>query len=123
MKIICSICCLFMIGCAGYKPIVDTKGVNNDQYEIDLKECQQYAEQVSPGTSAAAGAGIGAGLGALVGLAVGIAFNVDDKAGLMAFGAGIGGLRGAAEGGAAGMVKQKDVICNCLRARGYDVLE
>ena len=42
------------------KPIVDTKGVNMAQYELDLQECSTFAEDISTGKSIAKGAVTGA---------------------------------------------------------------
>jgi hypothetical protein len=120
---IAMICVFTMIasGCASYRPIVDMQGVDRARYEQDLKECQRYAEQISPAKSTAAGAGIGAGLGALVGVLVGATLNVN--VGQMAgFGAAIGGLNGAAVGGAESAKAQVQIIQNCMRGRGYSVL-
>ncbi len=111
----------FVSGCASYRPIVDTKGVNMQQYEQDLAECQAYAEQISPGSQALVGAGIGAGIGAAIGLALGVALNVDTSD-LVGAGAAIGGVQGAAAGGAEGAKSQTDVIRNCMSGRGYKVL-
>ncbi len=41
---------------ANYRPIIDTRGVDFNRFEADLRECQQYANQT-------AGAGEGADLG------------------------------------------------------------
>ena len=121
-KIAVSMCVTAMLtGCAGYRPIVDMQGVDRMRYEQDLKECQRYAEQISPAKSTAAGAGIGAGLGALVGVVVGATLNVD--VGKMAgFGAAIGGLNGAAVGGTEAAKVQVQIIQNCMKGRGYSVL-
>ncbi|MGD9974050.1 MAG: hypothetical protein AB7S77_13400 [Desulfatirhabdiaceae bacterium] len=121
MKKMAVVLMLLIAGCANYRPIVDMKNVNRYQYEQDLKECQEYAKQISPGTNAAVGAGAGAGIGALLGLVVGIAFNVDpgDMAGA---GAAIGGLQGAGVGAAEGAKSQMEIIKNCMSGRGYRVL-
>lgn len=114
--------CIFLItGCAAYRPVVDLKGVDWNRYETDLRECQYYAEQVSPAAQAAAGAGLGAALGAVLGVAVGVALNVDvgELAGL---GAAAGGVQGAATGGAHGAGSQVEIIKNCMAGRGYKVL-
>lgn len=121
MTIICMFLVIAATGCAGYRPIVDMKGIDRMRYEQDLKECQRYAEQISPAKSTAAGAGIGAGLGALVGVVVGATLNVD--IGKMAgFGAAIGGLNGAAVGGAESAKAQVQTIQSCMIGRGYSVL-
>jgi hypothetical protein len=119
LSIVFSMC--FFYGCAAYRPIVDMRGVVKWQYDLDLHECQKYAEQVSTGATVAAGAGAGAGLGALAGLIVGIAFNVDPGE-LAGFGAAIGGLHGAVAGGSAAAQSQMEIIKNCMRGRGYSVL-
>ena len=111
----------FLYGCAGHRPIVDLRGEDRELYEWNLKDCQRYAEQVSPGATVVAGAGIGAGIGALAGLIVG-AFFGSNQGELMAFGAAIGGMHGALSGGAVATQSQMEIIRNCLRGRGYNVL-
>ena len=54
-------------GCAGEKPIVDTRGVSPVQYEQDVSECTEYADQVEMGSKAAVGAVTGAAVGAALG--------------------------------------------------------
>ena len=111
----------FLYGCASFRPICDMRGIPQWEYDADLADCRLYAERISPGASMAAGAGIGAGIGALTGLIVGTAFGVD--AGQLAgFGAILGGLHGAAAGGGAAAQSQMDIIKNCMRGRGYNVL-
>ncbi|HZS82367.1 MAG TPA: hypothetical protein VFA50_05825 [Stellaceae bacterium] len=112
---------LFLTGCAqSYQPIVDMKGVDPAQYQQDLAECRQYAEEVSPaGEAAASGAGgalLGGALGAIAG-----AFGGGAGSGA-AVGASIGAAGGSASGGLHGAAAQKQVIANCLRHRGYAVL-
>ncbi len=51
---------------AGSKPIIDTKGVNMSQYEIDLEECSIFSEDISTGKSIAKGAVTGAAVGAVI---------------------------------------------------------
>ena len=48
------------------KPIVDTKGVNMAQYELDLQECSTFAEDISTGKSIAKGAVTGGAVGAVI---------------------------------------------------------
>jgi outer membrane lipoprotein SlyB len=104
---------LVTAGCAGYRPIVDMKGVNEEQYEADLKECQQYAEQVNVAGETAAGAGIGAAFGAAVSAA---------GRGRVGPGAAVGAVTGLAAGGGRAASGQKHVINRCLAGRGYKVL-
>jgi hypothetical protein len=113
---------LFIVsaGCAAYRPIVDMKGVDRNQYERDLAECQAYAEQVNVGGEAATGALIGGAFGAAMGLAVGALLG--DPGEGAALGAVIGGGSGLASGAAEGAGGQVNVIRNCMMGRGYRVL-
>lgn len=103
------------VGCASYRPIVDMKGVDQAQYEKDLSECQQYAEQVDVGgdtaTTGAVGVGVGGAIGAVSGGRRG--FGV---------GAAIGGITGVTSGASHAGSSQKQVINRCLIGRGYRVL-
>ena len=98
--------------CASKKPIIDTAGVDMDQYERDLADCEQVSTQVDTGgtaaKSAAAGAAVGAALGAVWG-------DVGTSAAAGAVSGGAGGLFSADE-------EQARVIKNCMRNRGYAVL-
>ena len=55
----------------GNSPIIDRQGVNLAHYDLDLAECQQYADEVElarkAGTGAVSGAVIGGVLGAVWG--------------------------------------------------------
>ena len=107
---------MLLSGCASsYRPIVDMKPGEEVRYSQDLVECQRYTQQISPEGHAAAGAIVGALLGAALGAAVGnrdIAQRV----------AGVGAISGGASGAAQGMQTQVDIIRNCMRGRGYNVL-
>jgi hypothetical protein len=102
------VCC----GCASKKPIIDTTNVDMKQYERDLAECEEVATQVETGgraaESAAAGAAVGAAQGAIWGSA------------------GRSAASGAVTGGAGGLYaadyETARVIKNCMRNRGYAVL-
>ena len=112
-----------LAGCAQtYQPVVDTKGQDSARYQQDLYECRQYAEQVSPAGQAAVGglggAAGGAALGAITGALVG---GVSAGEGA-AFGAATGGAVGVGAGAYRGIDEQQRVIDNCLRGRGYNVL-
>lgn len=100
------------VACASKKPIIDTAGVDMDQYQRDLAACEQVATQVdTAGTaakSAAAGAAVGAALGAVWG-------DVGSSAAGGAVSGGAGGLFSADE-------EKARVIKNCMRNRGYAVL-
>lgn len=106
-------------GCAGRAgrggPIVDMRGVDPAQYRIDHMECLEYADQVAVGGRAAGGAAAGAVLGGLVGAAVGNSDTAKRSAGA---GAVVGGARGTGDA-----VRERQVVVrNCLRNRGYAVL-
>lgn len=120
---VASLSSLLIQGCANYRPIIDDTYINPQQYERDLAECQSFADKVSPGKTLIVTSIIGAGIGAAVGLAAGVALNVQDKGSLVAFGASIGGIKGAVDGGVYSGLTQKQIICRCLSARGYNVLE
>jgi len=111
-----------LAGCADtYRPIVDSQGVNQAEYERDLAECREYARRVDPAGSAAEGGLLGGAVGAAVGAVVGaLTGNVGRGAAIGAAGGATGGvLRGGIRGGA----RQKRVLRRCLRGRGYRVLD
>lgn len=94
------------------EPIVDTKGVDMSVYDIDLAECSEYAEQIH----AAKGVAKGAAGGAVVGAATGaISGNVGR-------GAGYGSIWGATSSGLDADRDKQRVVKQCLRGRGYKVL-
>ena len=103
-----------LLAACSSQPIVDRKGVDPVAYQRDLNECEQYAQQVSvaqkAGTGAAAGAVVGAAIGAILG---GVGTGE---------GAGVGAVQGAAGGTAKGVREKRQVVRNCLRHRGYAVL-
>ena len=105
-------------GCASYRPLVDARSVSSpQQYEQDLRECQHYAAQVSPGQSAVAGALFGALLGAAISGALGGDRYVTEHV------AAAGAVQGAANGAAGGADAQVQIIRTCMSDRGYDVLD
>ena len=95
--------------------IIDTKGVDMSRYQQDLAECRNLAGQVKTGEKAARGAASGAVVGGLIGAAVG---NSDDAKS----GAGVGAVSGGARGVSQGEREEQQVVKNCLRGRGYRVL-
>ena len=102
-------------GCAAHPdPIIDTKGVDPELLAEDWQECEAYTEEIDIAT----GVGKGAALGGAVGAATGAVSNrrdVDEAAGI---GAIYGGTRSGLD---ADEAKQK-VFKNCMRGRGYRVL-
>jgi outer membrane lipoprotein SlyB len=111
---------LLAAGCAS-DPIVDMKGVDQERYRQDLAECRDYADQVDVARSAGGGALLGAAGGAAVGAVIG-AITGSPGTGA-AVGAGGGGTSGLFAGGAGGQRKKERVVRNCLRERGYPVLD
>ena len=102
-----------LTGCSGASgPIIDTKGVDLAQYERDKAECEAYATQVSTGQAVGRGAAGGAVVGAAIGAITGSAGR----------GAGIGAVTGGAESARISDRERANVVRNCLRGRGYRVL-
>ncbi len=95
--------------------IIDRRGVNMSQYYLDLEECQTYASEVPTAHNAATGAASGAAVGGLVGAVI-------DERRSLEKGAGVGAIVGGARGIARSQHKRHRVIRNCLRGRGYRVL-
>jgi len=108
-----------LAGCAGRghrgEPIVDMKGIDPVRYQADLMECRQYADQVNVGRDAVTGAAVGA----VIGGAAGAAARDSDTAKRSA---GVGAIFGGARGTSAALEERNRVIRNCLRNRGYAVL-
>ena len=109
-----------MSGCSSHNSppggvIVDMKGVNPADYQRDLNECSAYAQQVD--TTGKVG-GNAAG-GAVVGGAIGAIFGGPEGA---ARGAGAGAVGGGAHGVEQTVAERHQVVANCLRHRGYSVL-
>lgn len=97
-------------------PIIDRKGVDMAKYAADKEECEQYAAEVNRGEKVARGA-IG---GAVVGGAIGAIINRRSNAAER--GAGVGAVTGGVGGAREGNREAEQVIRQCLRGRGYKVL-
>lgn len=95
--------------------VIDTRDVDQRQYQQDLIECRRYADQVSVGSSAAGGAISGA----IFGMAIGAILGNSD---LAMQSAGIGAVSGGASAAGASMKSKADISKQCLRGRGYSVL-
>jgi len=111
------------MGAAGCSsgPIVDMKGVDRAQYESDLAECERYADQVSVAQNAGGGALFGGAAGAAIGAAIGAVTGSPGTG--AAVGAAGGGTSGLFGGTARGVSKEQQVVRNCLKGRGYRVLD
>jgi outer membrane lipoprotein SlyB len=105
------------------RPIIDpaTSVAGGRNYEFDVSQCQQLADQVDTGGRTVGGALVGGAVGAAGGAIIG-AFtgNVGQGA---AIGAGVGGLTGGVGGAASGATSTRDVVRNCMMRRGYAVLD
>ncbi|MDO8273445.1 MAG: glycine zipper family protein [Gammaproteobacteria bacterium] len=108
---------IVLTACAGVqrRPIVDMQGVNVAQYNQDLAECQGYADEAEAGRQVAGGAVAGAVVGAAIGAAVGNSDTAQRAA-------GAGAVGGGARGAASAVRERNQVLSNCLRGRGYRVL-
>jgi hypothetical protein len=110
-----------LAGCAASDPVIDTRGVDPARYRQDLADCRVYADSVSTGGRAASGAAgtalLGAALGAITGAVTG------DPGGGAAIGAGTGGVFGGASGAGSAAQEKGRIVRNCLRYRGYAVLD
>lgn len=95
--------------------IVDQKGVDPVVYATDLQECEAYAAQVATGQEVAVNTAGGAVLGGALGAVRGS--SKDARRGATA-----GAVIGATKGVADAMESKNEVLRNCLRGRGYRVL-
>jgi len=113
--IVLSIVSLFSLtACANHhKVVIDPQGVDMSAYQRDLKICEEIAMQVD---SKAAGRAAG---GAVVGGAVGAIIGDGDTA---RTGGGVGFISGLVKGSTATKQERMRVVKNCLRNRGYSVL-
>jgi len=103
-------------------PVVDPASIKNqDKYYRDNAECKALAKDNKGGVgnvakNTAIGAGVGAGTGALLG-AIG---------GSVGKGLGIGAVVGGVAGGGMSIYKNQknydEIYKNCMRGRGYRVL-
>jgi len=109
------IAAVVMAGCAAHPdPIIDTKGVDPEMLAQDWEECEAYTEEIDISKGVAKGGALGGAVGAATG-AVSNRREVDEAAGI---GAIYGGTRSGLD---ADRQKQK-VFKNCMRGRGYRVL-
>ena len=107
-----------------YRPYVDLPGSNRttEQYEVDVKACQQRVRMVSraprdAGEWALYGAAVGASAGAIGGAVT--AGNIGTAAGI---GAGIGASAGALYAVGGDYYAMVADMQNCMTAKGYVVL-
>lgn len=106
---------LLLSACSSQRIIVDRQGTDMSRYDRDLAECKSYAEQVPAGSEVAKGTVGGAVIGGALGAIVGDSRTAQR-------GAGAGALGGAVRGGSRADSEKDRVVKNCLRNRGYKVL-
>jgi len=110
-------------GCtATSQPIVDTKGVDSNTYAKDNSECQNYADQANVAGDAAIGAVGGAAGGAALGAITGAILPGASAGTGAALGAATGGVLGLGGGAYSGIEQKREIFRNCMRNRGYSVL-
>jgi hypothetical protein len=110
--------------------IIDTKNVDQEQYHADMYECQQYVQQVQRGENKTLGSNIigstvkGAALGAAGSAIAGGSGSSGAKVG-----ASIGLIGGALKHGsqkrhevAEYQSEQEQVVRQCMKGRGYHIL-
>lgn len=100
---------------SAHRVLVDTGAptYSERQYIIDSEECSRFTAQRPVGDAAVGGLVTGALLGALVGAAY------HDTG----YGATAGAALGTASGAAQGVATQQKIVRECMRGRGYRVLD
>jgi outer membrane lipoprotein SlyB len=121
-KIIFLLSIIILSSCAAYNPVVDPQGIRNeDKYYRNKAECETLAKQnsgdwKSVAKSTVVGGAVGAGTGTLVGVIAGSTVTG------LALGSVIGGLAGGAKGVYDSNKDFETIYRNCMRGRGYKVL-
>ena len=105
-----------LASCAGvagdYRPMIDQYRSWGQNYESDLAQCQDYAnERAGPGEGAVVGAVLG-------GLFMALLAPRGYGNNWAATGMALGGVTGAGDNART----QREIIKSCLRGRGYSVL-
>ena len=101
--------------CAAHPdPIIDTKGVDMEQYAVDWDECEAYTEEIIVAQGVAKGSATGAAVGAAAG-AISSGRDVGESAGL-------GALYGGTRSGLDADRQKQQVFKRCMSMRGYRVL-
>lgn len=113
-------------GCStsSYEPVVDfksSKSTDAVKYQSDLTECRALADKQNPAMDAGKDALIGGAIGAALGAALGAATGSAGTGAMI--GAAAGGIGGGAHGGIDSATRQRNIVRNCLRGRGYAVLD
>lgn len=102
-----------LTGCLSHpEPLIDTQGVNMAQLEQDLETCNGFGDQVHIEQGVAKGSVAGGAIGAASGAILGDAGT----------GAALGAIGGGARSAQIGEREKSRVVKNCMRWRGYRVL-
>lgn len=96
--------------------MVDAKNSNMSRYNQDLHECQTYAQKKSVAGDAVSGAVTSAIVSGAIGAAIG------DNSSWGRAGAKWGAIEGLASGAAYGSEAKRDITRQCLKGRGYKIL-
>lgn len=100
-------------GCLSHpEPLIDTQGVNMAQLEQDLETCEGFGDQVRIEKGVTKGAAAGGAVGAASGAVLGDAGT----------GAALGAIGGGSRSAQIGERDKSRVVKNCMRWRGYRVL-
>ena len=101
-------------GCAAHPdPIVDMKGVDQEQFVDDWNECEAYTNEISMAEGVVKGAATGAAVGAIYGKIAGVLENEH---------AAWGAVHGGTSSGLEAHRDRQQVFKRCMRGRGYRVL-
>lgn len=106
---------LVLAGCTSDRVIVDIAGVDEETYLEDLAECRAYKKQVPVAEEMAKGAAVGAAVGGLIGATAGDSRSAQR-------GAGTGAVYGATDKMIDSSEEKARVVKNCMRGRGYRIL-
>lgn len=118
---------VLLAGCTAqdrnYEPLVDlpASGRTPEQYAFDLRQCQELASRRAPQQQIAGSTVVGAAAGAAAGTLIGV-ITGRPAHGLWR-GAALGGLAGLGYGLYSSWDDQNRAVANCLRGRGYVVLQ
>lgn len=108
------LCVISLSACTSNQVIIDPAGVDMQAYERDRAECQALSQQVQGGQAIKGAAG-----GAVIGGAIGAIRGNSQQA---QRDAGVGAVLGAVGGAHKTAQEKMAVQKNCLRNRGYKVL-
>ncbi|MBT3426130.1 MAG: glycine zipper family protein [Gammaproteobacteria bacterium] len=113
IKSILAFTIVLLTACAS-DPIIDQKGVDPEQYAIDLRECEQYVAQVNTTKEAVSRGLVSSVFGGLLGAVVGDQRDSKRYAGGAAV-VGTGrGLENAER-------RKRKVLIDCMKSRGYRI--